>query len=304
MIYLLHGENEFSKRERLRELSLELGGEPERVDGEELELRHLQELVQGQTLFSESRLVIISDLSQSPVWADVPGVLDGVSSDIVLFEQKIDKRTKAYKWLKKQAKVEEFLPFGERDGAKVVGWAVDRAKSQHGLELTRGLADKIVERIGHDQMRIDRLLEQLALADEVDEKLLDALVPLPRMENIFELFEATLKGQRQKVQQIISYLELDSGADGAYQTLGLIVSQLVPLNALVLGGSSADVAKDFSVHPFVVQKLASHSRNITANQLVRMNDALGRADVAMKTTSVSPWLLLETALIEIGEVVN
>ena len=302
MIHLLHGENDFLKQQKLKQLTQDFKGEVERVDGDELALGRLRELAQGQTLFSDSRLVVISDLSLSPAWQDAPGILKDASASLVLVEKKLDKRTKTYKWLKQYGVAEEFVAFGERDGGRVSSWAVKRAKDYHGFELSPGLARVIIERVGHDQLMIDKLLEQLSLAEKVDQKTVDALVPLPRTENVFELFEAALKGQAERVQQIIGYLELESGDDGAYQTLGLIVSQLVPLNALVLGGTPGDVTKDFSTHPFVVQKLAPYARKLELEQLGRMNQTLAKADVAMKTTSVSPWLLLEAVLVKIGQI--
>ena len=300
MIYLLIGENEFLKRERLSELVSPLGVEPERIDGDTLELGGLRELLQGQTLFSESRALIITDLSEGPAWPSLSDMSAETDSLVILVEKKVDKRTSAYKWLKKHVNVEEFLPIGERETGKVVAWCLARAKDAYDMELTRTLATALVERLGHDQLRLDGTLEQLSLAETIDKDLIDRVVPLPRTENVFELFEAALRGERSRVHDIIAYLELTLGPDGAYQTLGLLVSQLVPLNALVSGGAPGDIVKDFSTHPFVVQKLGAYARQLSASQVRHMNEALGRADMAMKTTSASPWLLLEAALVEVG----
>lgn len=300
MIYLLIGENEFLKRERLSELVSPLGVEPERIDGDTLELGGLRELLQGQTLFSESRALIITDLSEGPAWPSLSDMSAETDSLVILVEKKVDKRTSTYKWLKKHVTVEEFLPIGERETGKVVAWCLARAKDAYDMELTRPLAVALIERLGHDQLRLDRTLEQLSLAETIDKDLIDRVVPLPRTENVFELFEAALRGERSRVHDIIAYLELTLGLDGAYQTLALLVSQLVPLNALVFGGAPGDIAKDFSTHPFVVQKLGAYARQLSASQVRHMNEALGRADMAMKTTSASPWLLLEAALVEVG----
>lgn len=299
MIYLLIGENEFLKRERLSELVSPLGVEPERIDGDALEPGGLRELLQGQTLFSESRALIITDLSEGPAWPSLSDMSAETDSLVILVEKKVDKRTSTYKWLKKHVTVEEFLPIGERETGKVVAWCLARAKDAYDMELTRPLATALVERLGHDQLRLDGTLEQLSLAETIDKDLIDRVVPLPRTENVFELFEAALRGERSRVHDIIAYLELTLGLDGAYQTLGLLVSQLVPLNALVSGGAPGDIAKDFSTHPFVVQKLGAYARQLSASQVRHMNEALGRADMAMKTTSASPWLLLEAALVEV-----
>lgn len=296
MIHLLHGTNDFLKRQRLAELVAD--AEVERYDGEALSVGQLQDLVRAQMLFSTEQVIVIRDLSQNTdVWAALPEVAMADDTMLILYETKPDKRTRTYKFLQKHATVEEFASFGERDTAKAVQWCVARAKQAYDFSLDLSTAQALVERAGLDMGRLDGFLEQLALLNEVDETVIATLVPLPKIESAFVLFEAVLAGKTERVSQIIHFLETESGSDGAYQTLGLLVSQLVPLNALVLGASSADVAKSLGVHPFVVQKLAPHARRLTRTDVRRMNAALADADAQMKSTSVSPWLILEAAVI-------
>ncbi len=296
MIFLLYGENEFAKRQKLAEL---VGVEAERYDGEELDAATLRDILQGQTLFVTERTVVISNLSDnSELWANFPELAAQTDTTIILLETKPDKRTKTYKWLTKQAEVQECVPFGERDGAKVSAWLVQRAKQAHKVTLTNDQAQLIVERLGHDQLRLDKFLEQLALADTIDEDLIRALLPMAKSESAFELFEAVLDGDKKAVKNIIHYLETTGGDDAAYQTLGLVTSQLTTLAGLVLGGSQTEVASDLGAHPFVVRKLANRASQIDRQKLRKMIVALAYADQQMKATSVSPWLLLEAALIE------
>ena len=119
---------------------------------------------------------------------------------------------------------------------------------------------------------------------------------------MFDLFVSALAGDCDKVHDIISYLESESGVDGAYQTMGLLASQATNLTALVLAdGDSKLVASDFSANPYVLRKLASSTKGVDKEKLKRINDVLLRADLQMKTTSVNPWLLVEAALVGIGK---
>lgn len=297
MIYLLHGENSFEKAERLRALLADFDGELERVDGELLDLGQLRDLLQGQTLFSGSRAVIISDLSESDVWQSLPDVETNSDNLIILLEQKVDKRTKTYKWLQKNANVQELPAWGDKDRSRAISWSVTRAKEHYGYSLSQSLASSLVARLGPDQMRLDGVLRQLELAGRVDQEKIDELVPLPKTENIFELFESVLTGRRQTIQDIVRYLEQSSGSDGAYQVVGLITSQLILLSGLILGGEPADVAKDLGGHPFVVKKLTSHARHMNIDTAKDIAHRLAWADGQMKSTNVNPWLILETALI-------
>lgn len=298
MIRLLLGENEFLKRERLAEIIKDYKGEVDRVNGEQLEPGDWYELLQGQTLFSQDRMVIISDASESDAWQSLPDVQVADGVQVVFLEKSVDKRTKVYKWLSKHAKVEVFDQFSDRQTHDLVKWCVDRAKQMHCFNLDRNLAEVLVSRLGHDQMRIDNVLGQLSLVDKVDQETVDAVVPLAKAESVFGLLEDALAGKSQSVHQTISYLESDSGDDGAYRTLGLLVSQVVILSALMLSNGDVDrVARDFSANPYMVRKLASQTRNLTMGRLEVLIDSLSRADMQMKSTTVGPWLILESALL-------
>ena len=301
MIYLLFGENDFLKRQRLAELVGDAACE--QYDGEELSRGQLQDVLLAQTLFSVERVIVVRDLSlNGEVWAALPELRLPSEGTVIFYEAKPDKRTKTYKWLQKHANTEEFVPLGERDTQKAIGWCVTRAKNVYGFVLEHAVAQTLVERLGVDMGRLDMVLGQLALSDDTSESFVDVFVPLPKSESAFELFAAAVTGKRDDIHRIISYLESTGGDDGAYQTLGLLASQLFHLNALVLsGGDTAAVADDVGAHPYALRQLAPLAKQVPREHLSQMNQALGRADVHMKTTNVAPWLLVETALMEIAQ---
>lgn len=299
MIYLFFGENDFEKRQRLVQLEAQLGGNLRRVDGENLTMASLSELIFGQSLFGDSQPAIIHSLSESIVWANLPELIGDREAEAVLVENKVDKRTKTYKWLQKNAKSEEFTNWGERDVATAVDWCVSRAE-HYGFELPKRLAAALVERLGVEQLRLDAVIEQLSLAEKVDQQLVDALVPLPKIESVFGLLEAAMESRIGDIKQKIAYLEMTEGSDGAYRTVGLLTSQLLVLAALVLGGDRSSVAKDFGANPYVVGKLSSYANRLSSGELSRVVELLFEADTNMKTSNVSEWLILETALVEIA----
>lgn len=298
MIYLFHGDNEFEKRAALAALVGDM--EVVRRDGEELMTAEVCEVVMGQSLFTLEQAVVIADASQNvALWRELPELLSDTATTVVLLEAKLDKRTKTYKWLQSHAEVRECAHFTERQKPQLSAWCIERA-TVHGVVLTATQATALIDRLGFDQLRLDLVLQQLALAGELNDELIDALVPLAPAESAFELFAAMLDGDQGKVRAIIAYLEAGSGDDGAYQTLGLLVSQLVQLNALVLSsGDTGAVARDFAAHPYALRKVAPYAARITQAQLTVINSALAQADEHMKTTRVSPWLLVEAALIDV-----
>lgn len=296
MIYLLHGNNEFEKRAALAALVGD--ADVMRRDGEALTLADIQEITIGQTLFTQSSVYVISKLSENPdIWPRLPEISFDDDNTIILVENKLDKRTKTYKWLQKTAKTQEFVPLSDRQKPQLITWCETQAH-ERGYKLTRKQIGMLIDRLGFDQLRLSNFLDQLALAEKITDALINDLVPLARSENVFDLFVAALSKDYETVHNIISYLESESGADGAYQTMGLLASQATNMAALVLsGGDNNMVAADLSVNPYVLQRLSSSARIIDIEHLRRINDALFQADLQMKTTGVNPWLLIETALV-------
>jgi hypothetical protein len=298
MIYLLHGDNEFEKRAALAALV----GDAVMVrrDGEELTLADMQEITIGQTLFTHSSVYVISKLSEnSDIWMQLPEISFDNDNTIILVESKLDKRTKTYKWLQKTAKTQEFVPLSDRQKPQLITWCETQAH-ERGYKLTRKQIGMLINRLGFDQLRLSNFLDQLALAEKITDALINDLVPLARSENVFDLFVAALSKDYETVHSIISYLESESGVDGAYQTMGLLASQATNLVALVLsGGDNKLVAADFSVNPYVLQRLSSSVRASNVERLKQINNALFQADLQMKTTGVNPWLLIETALVDL-----
>jgi len=298
MIYLLCGDNEFEKQAAL--VALVGDADVVRYDGEELTLADMQEITIGQTLFSQSAVYVISKLSENPdIWPRLPEISFDDNNTIILIEGKLDKRTKTYKWLQKVAKTQEFVPLSDRQKPQLITWCETQAH-ERGYKLTRKQIGMLIDRLGFDQLRLSNFLDQLALAEKITDALINDLVPLARSENVFDLFVAALSKDYETVHSIISYLESESGVDGAYQTMGLLASQATNLVALVLsGGDNKLVAADFSVNPYVLQRLSSSVRASNVERLKQINNALFQADLQMKTTGVNPWLLIETALVDL-----
>lgn len=297
MIHLLYGDNEFEKQAAL--VSLVGDADVVRYDGEELTLADMQEITIGQILFSQSAVYVISKLSEnSDIWSRLSELLFDDDKTVILLEGKLDKRTKTYKWLQKTAKTQEFLPLSDRQKPQLISWCEAQAR-ERGYKLTRMQIGTLIDRLGFDQLRLSNFLDQLALVKEITDELIDQLVPLARSENVFDLFVAALSKDYETVHNIISYLESESGVDGAYQTMGLLASQATNVTALVLaGGDNKTVAADLSVNPYVLQCLSSSARTIDIEHLRQINDALFQADLQMKTTGINPWLLIEAALVQ------
>lgn len=300
MVTLLTGENDFEINRELRRIVEDFSGTTEKIDGSELELRQLPDLLMGTSLFSDKRLVIIKNLSENgTVWQDFVDWLPRVSDDIhlVLVESKPDKRTRTYKELQKVADVKEFAVWGDRDGQKAEQWVLDEA-NQLGLTLDKTLARALVARTGIDQWRLYHALEKLTVLDKVDISVIESIIDQNPSENVFQLFETALKGQTEQLHAMIRTLEK---TEDAYKIFGLLSSQAFQLATLAVGDkSSSEVAKDLGAHPFVLSKLSSYAKKQGKLGARKIITAFADTDEAIKTSTADEWTLIERVLVKVA----
>ena len=284
----------------MRRIAAAFDGAVERVDGETLELKQLPDLLMGATLFADKRLVVVKNLSENKaVWGGLPEWLGRVSDDIhlVLVEAKPDKRTKTYKELQKAATVYESKLWTERDAGRAEQWVVEEAKSLE-FALDKKSAHALVARVGVDQWLLSQALQKLAVVGDVSPGVIEDLIEPNPAENVFNLFEAALRGNAPKVRQMIQTLEL---TEDPFRLFGLLSGQAFQLAALaVTDAPSSVVASDFGAHPFALGKLAPFAKTLGKPGAKKVIAAFAEADAGMKTSVAEPWLLIERALMKVA----
>jgi len=301
MITLLIGENSFEIERYLRKIIDGFSGEIERINGENLQLAQLPDILMGVSLFKSDRVVIVRNLSDNKsIWPIFGDWLDKVSGDIhlVIVESKPDKRTSTFKALKKSATVQEFNSWTDRDYMTAEKWAMDEA-SQLGLELNKQNAQFLVQRVGVDQWQLASSLQKLSLIDEITTEKIAEVVEANPIENVFNLFDTALRGDIHELKQVLRVLEQ---TEEVYKLLALMSTQAFQLAAVVSATKADNVAKDFGVHPYVVSKLEPIARKIGKNGVSKIISIFAEADDDIKKSRAEPWFLVERALIKIAKI--
>lgn len=300
MITALTGENSFAVREALAAMIDRFQGTPERIDGVNLELSQLPNILMGGTLFAQERLIIIRDLSQNTaLWPVFTDWLDRVAetTHLILVDEKPDKRTVTYKALKSAGVIQEFPLWSDRDHGVAERWVIERA-GQLDMRLSAMLASHLVYRVGLDQWQLASALEKMSLFDTVTKESIDEHIDLSPSENVFQLFELGLEGKRSRLHEVIVTLEL---TEDAYAVFALLSSQVFQLTAVALAGPDDTPAKDFAIHPFVVSKLARHAKRLGPHGARQALRIFAQADADMKRSKAEPWLLVEKALLQLTQ---
>lgn len=295
MITVLTGENSFAIHHDLQQMVDAFEGTVERVDGADLELKNIPDLLMGVSLFSEKRFIIIRNLSQSKaVWEVFADWIDKVSDDIslILIEPKLDKRTRTYKALQKSATVREHKVWTLKDIKTAERWVEEKAAASS-VDLSPELVKLLINRVGVDQWQLSHSIDKLSVFDKVTKDMLCEVIEAQPSENVFDLFETALKGESGRIQTMVATLAL---TEDPYQVFGLLSSQAFQLAAIAVSRDGDNVAQDMGVHPFVLSRLKRYAGQQGVKGAADIIGIFIASDDAMKTSSVDPWVAIEQAL--------
>lgn len=263
----------------------------EQVDGEVFDPNNITGLLQGASLFTPQRLVILRDAAKNkPLWDALGDWVEKVpvETTLIIIEPELDRRTKTYKTLKSKTEFKEFAP---ASGAQLVQWLQAEAKKL-GAEIKSADAQYLIERTAGDQWRLSHEITKLAsYKDGITHKAIDELVEPSAEGSAFELLDAALGGDQVKVQKLVASLKTQ---EDPYKLFGLLASQVHALAVIAVAGDrTADqIAKDSGLHPFVVRKSQGVAKKLGAARIGEIVQQLASCDVQLKSTGTDPWFLL------------
>ena len=301
MITLITGDNTFEITRQLAQIEAKEGIAAERIDASLLDIKQLPDLLMGGTLFADKRLVVMKNMSDNKaLWPVFYEWLPRISDDInvVLVEPKPDKRTVTYKELKKLATVIECTLWTERDTAYAEKWVIEQAAA-NAMTLGRKEVALLVRRVGVDQWQLADALEKLQLAGAHDQATIEQVIDAHPSENVFNLFDAALRGDRAKVVSMLGTLQL---TDDPYRLFGLLAGQAFQVAAVAVADQQAPIAADFGVHPYAVSKLKDGTKRLGKSGAKKVIAAFATADDDIKLSRADPWLLIERALLQVASI--
>jgi len=292
VIKLFTGSNAYAIRQAVNEtIASNPQANLERVEAADLKPADMPQLLMGASLFSSDKLVIIEDLSKNKVvWPGIDELLATVPEEttVLLVETAPDKRTKAYKWLQKNAEVREFNELDERTAAD---WLQTEARRSD-AELHPEAAHYLVRYVGLDQWRLKGELEKLLLAEApiTRELVQDITEPHPQA-TAFELLDAAFGGDQQTLERLLAIV---SRSEDPYKFFGLLASQVFALVAVKAAGQRQpdEIAKDLGLHPFVIRKLGGLANRLDQGKVNQVVETLAKGDEQLKTTGAEPWTLI------------
>lgn len=303
MIYFLYGANAYALRQQLTKLRtsfVEQYGNHgvESVDGESYDVARLPELLQGMSLFSAQRFVVLKQASsQKRLWELIGEWVDRIPAEItiVIYETAPDKRTKTFKLLTKHATIITAEPLTE---SAAMAWVVAESKKRGG-DVGKKEARLLIDRIGYDQDMLSSELDKLIVHGTVTEELVRSVTEASPQATAFELLDAVLGRHVDKAGRILQEIK---NTEDPYKLFGLFISQVYALALVVTSGhkTTQAVAADSGVHGFVISKLQKNKNVFSWNDVETIIEESATLDDQLKSTGADPWDLLETMLMKLA----
>ncbi len=242
----------------------------ERFEGSELSFETLRDAVQGLPFLAARKLVVVQDVNANKELTErfdqVVG-LTGETTDLVIVETKLDKRSAYYKLLKSKTDYRELAELDERALGR---WLVSEAEARGG-SLQHRDAQLMVDRIGPNQMMLSGELDKvLSYNPVVTADTIRLLVEPTPQSSIFDLLDAAFRGDTAKALAL--YEDQRRQKVEPQQILAMFAWQLHILAVVKAGGqrSPEEIAKQAKLNPFVVRKTQGLTGFLTLPQIKRL----------------------------------
>lgn len=259
----------------------------QRLDGEEAEYDRIREALQSLPFLASKKLVVLRSPSANKefvekvekLFSDLPE-----TTDVIIHEPKLDKRSVYYRYLRKNT---DYKEFNELDENALVKWLIDQAILMGGT-LKNSDARFLIERMGLNQQLLSSELTKLLTYNLViSRESIELLTEPTAQSTIFQLVDAAFAGNAKKALQI--YAEQRAAKVEPIAIIGMLAWQLHILAVIITAGSRSDaaIASEAKISPYVIRKSRSIARDLSLSQIKQLIGNLLELDVSLKTTSIN-----------------
>ncbi len=305
MITAFSGSNSFLLKTELNKLVNAFVAEHgdfglEKIDGEEAKYDRIREALESLPFLASKKMVVLRAPSANKEFIEnAEGLLTNLpeTTDVIIYEPKLDKRTAYAKYLQKNT---DFKQFNELDENALAKWLADQATVQGSTLYSRD-ARYLVRRIGPNQQLLNSELQKLLIMNvPVDRKLIDNLTEPTPQSSIFDLLEAAFGGEFKRVLEL--YEDQRRQNVEPQQIIALLAWQLHVLAVCAWAGNatSGEIAKSARLNPYVVQKSIPLAKRLSTSKVKSYIGRLLELDEASKTSAVQTDDALQAYLLSLG----
>lgn len=319
-IFLFFGEDEYSKNICYRRLlkTVSPSEDPTFFDGQDLDIKKLQEECNSVSFFSEDKCVLVRNPSIESFSSEMLGLIDDVlenkpDSTTVIFMvkgQAINTRTdkKWAKFIDKINKIGVVIECKEKSKSDVVSMIMNTAK-KNGCTIERSLAENLADRSLNDMLILENDLVKLcAFAVEKSGGAIteDAIESLTAQQLDFKTYEITKHIISKNAQtalhilnslflQQVDAIAINSALAGAF----LDIYRVKMMQQYNHSQSEISASFDYKGKDFKLKIAGYDAPKCTLDFLKNAITVLSNADIALKSTKDDKKLVMEKAILNI-----
>lgn len=323
-VYLLYGSERFFIDEMREKLIQSIAGEPAAdIDVASYDLNDVpieQALEDAETVpfFADKRIVVLKNpafltaerKSASSVEHNLKRLEEYLSRpsphSMVIFEapyEKLDKRKKIVKALKRSAKVMKAAPL--HGNQQISEWVRKQCEKLQ-IAISGEAIHQLTLLVGADLGALKKELEKLALYvgqhGEATVETVHLLVSRSLEDNVFALVDHVVNKRLDQAFQ--SLYDLFEQKEEPIKIVSLLARQfriIAQVNQLSKKGfTQKQMASKLKLHPFAVQQAIRQSRQFSMDECLKMIQLLAEADYLMKSGKYGKQLLLELVLTKVS----
>ncbi len=307
MIIFLYGKDTYRMREKLREII----ERHKKIHKSGLNLKYFDDFtnfkdeIRQTSMFKEKKLAVITDIFANPDFKEkfLENKKDFLKTEdiILIYEEKdFNKNNSLFKFLKKNAKSQEFKPL---EGQNLKTW-IKKEFDRYETKIDSEVLEKLIEYIGNDLWQMSNEIKKLASFRNdkiVGVEDIELLVRSKIETDIFKTIDAIAdKNKKQALKLLHKHLEK---GDSPLYLLSMINYQfrnLLIVKDFIEKYKPYDVIlKKSGLHPFVVRKTYYQSQKFSFQELKKIYQKIFKVDLDIKTGRIQPEIALDLLITEI-----
>ena len=257
-----------------------------KFEGNRLEPSELEQLLGGASLFSETKIIRVSQADELVGNDSFPEIIKKHSFDteaLLLEADSVRKNSKLYKAVDEKGKTEKF---SEPSGRQFKSFVSD-ILNDRGAQLDGEARNWFVEVMEEDLLRVDSEAKKLALySDEEPVTLAEAkeIVYAGGKDKMFDFFDALFNKKNQKAIELLEDMLKQGVEEGKiFYMLAREVRKLMKVQDLASRGASNDeINSKTGIYNWLVKKKRGQIKNFTAEELEELLHLLHREDLKVK----------------------
>ena len=273
-----------------------------------IDLQQLRELAMTYPLFATKRVLVLDRTgifkSGKDAFVEILQALPETTC-VIICEPEVDKRSKAYKWIKKNGYVGEFLKKDQTE--KVLMRWVAALLGKEKKKIRESDVRFFLERVGDDMFQIknetDKLISYVGEREEIRREDIEQITSGEVQNKIFELVAAIAEGKKR--QALAYYDDLILLKEPPVRILFLIVRQyrilLLISNMRSLRKPDKDIAQAAGIPAFAIRKNAAQLGGYTVPILEHCIASCIQVEEEIKTGRISDQIGLETLIVGLSE---